>query len=121
MDVSWNPPSKRKHHGVITNYVIKYQKDGHSENDLIDVLGTEHMVTINNLDKGKVYTVEVAAKTSGGLGPFSQKISGTVLSIPTKGKLTSNMSSLTHHTRIFRATWIKLVQVPRKHLVNFAL
>ena len=89
--MSWNPPLKSKRHGKITKYLIRYYKDGQSRFDLIYVLGQEHKTTINNLDRGKTYTVQIAAKTSAGPGPFSMKISGTVLSIPNGGKLRTSM------------------------------
>lgn len=82
LDVSWDPPAKSDLNGVVTHYYIRYGKTGQPTVSAVYVPGTDQRVTINRLDKGATYDVQVAAQTTGGLGQFSKKISGTVLLIP---------------------------------------
>jgi len=68
--VSWQPPSEEDHNGVITSYVIQYTRVGTSDTMSVTVTsGTTH--TISGLVAFVEYSVEVAAMTVNGTGPFS--------------------------------------------------
>ena len=68
--MSWQPPPEEDHNGVITSYVIQYTRVGTSDTMSVTVTsGTTH--TISGLVAFVEYSVEVAAMTVNGIGPFS--------------------------------------------------
>ena len=68
--VSWQPPPEIDHNGVITGYVLQYQKDG--SNNMMSVnLPSRTTRTISGLDPFVQYSVTVAAINVNGTGPFS--------------------------------------------------
>ena len=68
--VSWQPPPEEDHNGVITGYVIQYTRVGISDAMNVTVTsGTTH--TITGLVSFVNYSIEVAAMTTNGTGPFS--------------------------------------------------
>ena len=70
LGVSWNPPLKIHHNGLITGYVIQYTRVGSSDTMSVNVTsGTTH--TISRLAVLTQYSVIMAAMTVNGTGPFS--------------------------------------------------
>ena len=73
--VSWRPPANRDHNGPITGYVIQYTRVGSSDMMSVNVnSGTTY--TISGLVANVRYSVEVAAMTVNGTGPFSTTVMG---------------------------------------------
>jgi len=73
LEVSWQPPPEADHNGVITGYVIQYTRVGTSDTMSVTITsGTTH--TISGLVAFVEYSVEVAAMTVNGTGPFSNAI-----------------------------------------------
>ena len=61
--------------GEITGYIVRYGEKGGDQTPLLlsgDSSGG--MITLSGLTKQIVYTVEVAARTSGGIGVYSQPL-----------------------------------------------
>lgn len=76
IDVHWGPLDCRHRNGEIVGYSVKYGQDGiqESEKTVLRVSGdpnTGRMLTISDLAKDTVYTVQVAAETSAGIGIYS--------------------------------------------------
>ena len=70
LDVTWQPPPEVDQNGFITGYVIQYTRVGTSNTMSVNVTsGTTH--TISGLVAFVDYSVEVAAMTVSGTGPFS--------------------------------------------------
>ena len=75
LTVSWQPPSKIDHNGLITSYVINYTRDGF--NDVMNVnVDSEATHTISGLVTFAEYSVGVAAVNVNGPGPFSFAVVG---------------------------------------------
>jgi len=73
LDVSWQPPPEEDQNVVITGYVIQYTKVGTSGTMSVTVpSGTTY--TISRLAAFVEYSVEVAAITVNGIGPFSNAV-----------------------------------------------
>ena len=73
LDVSWQPPPEADQNGFITGYVIQYTRVGTSDTMSVTVTsGTTHI--ISGLVAFVEHSVEVAAMTVNGTGPFSNAI-----------------------------------------------
>ena len=78
--VQWGSVECRHHNGEITGYVVRYGEEGSSEGDrsvqMVSGDSSGGMTTISGLTNKRVYTVEVAAVNSPGIGEYSvpQKI-----------------------------------------------
>ena len=66
--VSWQPPPEIDRNGVIIGYAIEYTRSGGSR-DMVTASGTTYH--ISGLVPFVEYSVEVAAMTSSGTGPYS--------------------------------------------------
>ena len=61
--------------GAITGYSVRYEEVGTSEGERrVEVASGDSMSTVSGLTKETVYTVEVAAETSGGTGVYSEPL-----------------------------------------------
>lgn len=62
--------------GVITNYIIRYSYDRFKapQRHQIQVNQYERKFSLNNLNYFTEYVIQLAAKTSAGIGPFSKSI-----------------------------------------------
>ena len=71
--VQWGPVEPcDQQNGVITGYSVRYGEVGTSET--VEMASGESMTTVSGLTKETVYTVEVAAETSGGTGVYSEPL-----------------------------------------------
>ena len=73
INVTWGPVDCRHQNGEITGYYVRYGEEGGGQTHRFpsgDSSGG--MDTLSGLTKQTVYTVEVAARTSGGAGVYSQ-------------------------------------------------
>ena len=77
LHITWIPPPTLHLNGHLTEYIIWY-KEVHSANPTT-VPVKEQSKTLRGLLPWATYVVKVAAVTSGGLGPFSEEVKGTVL------------------------------------------
>ena len=76
LTISWQLPPEKDHNGRITGYVIQYTRVGSNDTMSVNVTsGTTH--TMSELVPNIAYSVEVAAMTVNGTGPFSDAIIGT--------------------------------------------
>ena len=71
--VQWGPVECRHQNGEITGYWVRYGKEGSSEEEPKMVSGDSsgRVATVSGLTREAVYTVQVAAVTSGGTGVYS--------------------------------------------------
>ena len=61
--------------GAITGYSVRYGNIGTSEGERnVEMASGDSMITVSGLTKETVYTVEVAAETSGGTGVYSEPL-----------------------------------------------
>ena len=61
--------------GAITGYSVRYGEVGTSEGEKrVEMVTRDSMTTVSGLTKETVYTVEVAAETSGGTGVYSEPL-----------------------------------------------
>ena len=61
--------------GAITSYSVRYGEVGSSDGEKrVEMASGDSMSTISGLTKETVYTVEVAAETSGGTGVYSEPL-----------------------------------------------
>ena len=81
LDITWLPPHQYQRNGLIIEYHIFYSMGGTTRRRNITVTRNFYSWTLRNLDEGRKYFVEIAAKTHAGLGPFSNKKSCTVLRV----------------------------------------
>ncbi|VVC94964.1 unnamed protein product [Leptidea sinapis] len=96
--LKWQPPEQNLQNGVITGYnVLVNWLDIPANKSMIAINTTVHQATsliMTNLTSGVSYSVQIAAETIVGLGPFSQKV---YLNIDTRSigldPLLSNQSS----------------------------
>ena len=74
IDVHWGRPENcSQWNGEITGYFVKYRKKGSGERyKYLSIDSSGGMTTLSGLTKQTVYTVQVAARTSGGTGVYSQ-------------------------------------------------
>ena len=74
--VQWGPVEPcDQQNGVITGYSVRYGEVGTSEGDRrVEMASGDSMTTVSGLTKETVYTVEVAAETSGGTGFYSEPL-----------------------------------------------
>ena len=73
INVTWGPMDCRHRNGEITRYQVRYGEEGGDQTHRFpsgDSSGG--ITTLSGLTKQTVYTVEVAARTSGGTGVYSQ-------------------------------------------------
>ena len=74
--VQWGlvEPCDRRN-GAITGYSVRYGEVGTSEGERrVEMASGDSMTTVSGLTKETVYTVEVAAETSGGTGVYSEPL-----------------------------------------------
>ena len=63
----------RHQNGRITRYTVRYSEEGGAQgHKLLSGDSSGGMITLSGLTKQTVYTVQVAARTSGGIGVYSQ-------------------------------------------------
>ena len=67
--LSWDPPEEKDRNGIITGYDVKYKPTDDSAEEINKEVEATNVV-IRNLISGKNYIFMVAAKTSGGIGPY---------------------------------------------------
>ena len=76
--VQWGPVDCIHRNGVITGYSVRYGEVESAEGALtVEMVSGDFsggMYTISGLSAATVYTVEVAAKTSAGTGPYTYPI-----------------------------------------------
>ena len=74
--VQWGPVEPcDQQNGAITGYSVRYGEVGTSEGERrVEMVSGDTMNTISGLTKETVYTVEVAAVTSGGTGVYSETL-----------------------------------------------
>ena len=72
--IQWGPvESCVNQNGAITGYSVRYGEVGTSEGERrVEMASGDSMTTVSGLTKETVYTVEVAAETSGGTGVYSE-------------------------------------------------
>ena len=76
--VQWGPVECKHQNGEITGYWVRYGEEGSSEEprSVLMVSGDSSggMTTVSGMTKETVYTVQVAAVTSGGTGVYSDPL-----------------------------------------------
>ena len=76
VNVRWGSVDCSHQNGEITGYSVRYGEEGSSKVDrgvqMASGDSSGGMTTISGLTKETVYTVEVAAKTSAGIGVYSE-------------------------------------------------
>ncbi|CAI8013812.1 Neogenin, partial [Geodia barretti] len=76
--VQWGPVECRHQNGEITGYWVRYGEEGSSEEgrsvQMVSGDSSGGMTTVSGLTKETVYTVQVAAVTSGGTGVYSDPL-----------------------------------------------
>ena len=72
--VEWGPVECRHQNGEITGYWVRYGDEGSSEVQMVSGGSSGGMTTVSGLTKETVYTVQVAAATSGGTGVYSDPL-----------------------------------------------
>ena len=74
--VQWGPVEPcDQQNGAITGYLVRYGEVGTSEGERrVEIVSGNSMITVSGLTKETVYTVEVAAETSGGTGVYSEPL-----------------------------------------------
>ena len=71
--VTWGRPNCQDQNGDITGYSLRYEEEGSGEEDrMVKVVSSAVATIITGLTKETVYTFEVAAVTSAGIGVYSQ-------------------------------------------------
>ena len=80
--VQWGPVKPcDQQNGAITGYSVRYGEVGTSEGERrVEMASGNSSSTISGLTKETVYTVEVAAETSGGTGVYSEPL--LIVSVP---------------------------------------
>jgi hypothetical protein len=68
--VSWSHPPAKNRHGIITGYVMNVNRDGLLEKRLT-LINNATTKTISKLRPNTLYSVQIAARTGGGLGNYS--------------------------------------------------
>eukprot|EP00045_Choanoeca_perplexa_P018104 m.277930 g.277930 ORF g.277930 m.277930 type:complete len:2740 (-) comp17715_c0_seq2:2905-11124(-) len=79
--VSWIPP--RSANGIIQHYELSYSNIDNDDAQTISTLVNTTNITITNLEIFSSYRVDVAARTSGGLGPITSSSGKTLADLPT--------------------------------------
>ena len=76
--VQWGPVECRHQNGEITGYRVRYGEEGSSEEarsvQMVSGDSSGGMTRVSGLTKETVYTVQVAAVTSGGTGVYSDPL-----------------------------------------------
>ena len=74
--VQWGPVEPcDQQNGAITGYSVRYGEVGTSDGERrVEIVTGDSMTTVSGLTKETVYTVEVAAETSGGTGVYSEPL-----------------------------------------------
>ena len=72
--VQWGPVECRHQNGEIAGYWVRYGEEGSSEVQMVSGDSSGGMTTVSGLTKETVYTVQVAAVTSGGTGVYSDTL-----------------------------------------------
>ncbi|OQR77134.1 neogenin-like, partial [Tropilaelaps mercedesae] len=73
--VRWEPPPREHQNGVLTGYKIRYKPQDRRKGETITTDGNRRSYTIDNLNKGDVYIVKIAALTVNGTGPATDWLS----------------------------------------------
>ena len=74
MTIVWEPPPLDQRNGIITSYMVKYAI-ANKLHQAVNVKSTRNVqVRLTNLKPFTNYSIEVAAATLKGYGPFSQPI-----------------------------------------------
>ncbi|XP_022661897.1 neogenin-like isoform X2 [Varroa destructor] len=76
--VRWEPPPREQQNGILTGYKIRYKQPDQRDRrrgEIITTDGNRRSHTIENLKKGEVYMVKIAALTVNGTGPATDWIS----------------------------------------------
>lgn len=69
--VTWNTLPLKDHNGMITGYHIKYFPVNQQVNERTAILGFNTRYTLVNLLPQQKYSIQVAASTSLGVGPYA--------------------------------------------------
>ena len=77
--VQWGPVDCIHRNGDITGYTVRYGEVGSAEGErtVVEMVSGDFsggMYTISGLSAATPYTVEVAAETSAGTGPYSEPV-----------------------------------------------
>ena len=70
----WGPVECRHQNGEITGYWVRYGEEGSSEVQMVSGDSSGGVTTVFGLTRETVYTVQVAAVTSGGTGVYSDPL-----------------------------------------------
>lgn len=90
--VRWEPPPREQQNGILTGYKIRYKQPDQRDRrrgEIITTDGNRRSHTIENLKKGEVYMVKIAALTVNGTGPATDWISTDSYRAEPEGKLVS--------------------------------
>ena len=74
IDVHWGRPENCRHrNGEIIGYIVTYGEEGGDQTHrFLSGDSSGGMITLSGLTKQTVYTIQVAARTSAGIGVYSQ-------------------------------------------------
>ena len=75
--VEWGPVDCADRNGGITGYSVRYGEVGSAEGERTEMVSGDFSggtYTISGLSPATAYTVEVAAETSAGTGPYSEPV-----------------------------------------------
>ena len=72
--VQWGPVECIHQNGEITGYWLRYGEEGSSEVQMVSGDSSGGVATVSGLTRETVYTVQVAAVTSGGTGVYSDPL-----------------------------------------------
>ncbi|VDI07959.1 roundabout, axon guidance receptor 1 [Mytilus galloprovincialis] len=70
--VQWLPPPVESRNGDVKGYEIKCLSDDGKHDCSVSINGTSNKYTINNLQEDVTYSIQIAARTSKGVGVWSQ-------------------------------------------------
>eukprot|EP00117_Sycon_ciliatum_P022135 scpid42658/ scgid19179/ Receptor-type tyrosine-protein phosphatase delta len=100
LNFRWSPLSLRLLNGEFLTYLVKLTL---KEQTILTMNSTEPHISIDNLDYGTSYGIEVAAVSTGGLGAYSQSYNVTTTQeVPGKpsANFTSTSSTITGEVRV---------------------
>ena len=69
--VTWRPPLRRHHNGLLIGYMVHYFKYGSNETDDVVTFVNTSPHVISGLMSSTNYSIQLAAVNSNGTGPFS--------------------------------------------------
>lgn len=105
--IKWEPPEINQMNGIIIGYVINCYSDNSNLNINLNTNATTRAIILGSLISGMKYCIKVAAQTSVGIGPFSDKPKCIEMNDPNK----INNLPISLQNIIFEPWFISLVVI----------